>query len=87
MAKDLQIVIGKSSEQAALIMRRCNDAKLFKRGIEQPSDGALGKVLTALQGLPDLLLAEYIGATKLMEVQINGDLVRASDGTGFRALK
>jgi hypothetical protein len=58
---------------------------LFKRGIEQPSDGALGKILAALQGRPDLLLAGYVGTTKLMEVQINRNLVRASDGMGFRA--
>ena len=85
MAKDRQLVIGKSREQAALIMQPCHDATLFKRGIAQPNNGPLGKMLAALQGLPDLLLAGYVGATKLMEVQINGDLVRASDGTGFRA--
>ena len=85
MAKGRKIVIGKSSEQAALILQPCHDAMLFKRGIEQPSDGALGKILAALQGLPDLLLVGYVGTTKLMEVQINGELVRASDGMGFRA--
>lgn len=85
MANERQIVIGKSSEQAALILRPCHEPALFKDGIEQPSDGALGKILAALHGLPDLLLAGYVGTANLMEVQIDGDLVRASDGTGYRA--
>lgn len=42
-------------------------------------------MLAALQGLPDLLFAGYVGSTKLMEVQIHGDLVRAADGVGYRA--
>ena len=57
IANNRKIVIGKSREQAALTMQPCYDATLFKGGIEQPWDGALGKILAALQGLPDLLLA------------------------------
>jgi hypothetical protein len=85
MTENRQIVIGKSIDQPAMVLRPCNDVAPFLVGPELPADGALGKVLAALHGLPDLLLAAYVSSTKLMEVQINGDLVRASDGMGYRA--
>jgi hypothetical protein len=81
-----QIVIGFSPERPALILRRGAELARFKHvGQEQDHDGAVGRALAALQGLPDLLFAGYAGSTKLMEVQIHGDLVRAADGVGYRA--
>ena len=47
MANDRQIVIGRSLEKAALILRPCHDPALYKGGMEQPNDGALGKILAA----------------------------------------
>lgn len=39
-----------------------------------------------LQAIPTLSLAHQMGTRNLMEVVINGDLIRASDGNGWRAL-
>lgn len=80
-----QIVVGASPDQPALVLRQYGE--LVPPDSLEPigNDGTLGKVLVALGGLPDLLLAGQVGTTKLMEVQIHGDLVRASDGLGFRA--
>lgn len=80
-----QIVIGPSPNRPALVLKQSADFARFKGGADQGRDGAMGRVLTALQTLPDILLADYVGTTKLMEVQIHGDLVGASDGMGFRA--
>lgn len=80
-----KIVIGPNPNRPALVLKQSADLAQFEGGEDQDSNGALERVLTALQGLPDLLLAGYVGSTKLMEVQIHGDLVRASDGMGFRA--
>ena len=81
-----RIVIGMSSQPAGVILQPCHDTTLIKRGIEQPCDGALGKILAALQGPPDLHLPGNVRATKLMEVQIKGDLVRAPGGIKFPAI-
>lgn len=81
-----QIVIGQSPERPALILRRGAELERLRNGAqEQGIDGAVGRWLAALQGLPDLLFAGYVGSSKFMEVQIHGDLVRAADGVGYRA--
>lgn len=85
MADIHQIVIGTSPDRPALVFRQFSELGSFEAGEPVGNDGVLGNVLAALQGLPDLLLAGYVGTTKLMEVQIHGDLVSASDGMGFRA--
>jgi len=43
------------------------------------------QAMLALQSIPDLLSAAILHSSKLMEVSINGDLVQAADGMGFRA--
>lgn len=45
----------------------------------------MGRVLAALQAVPDLLLAGSVAGKKLMEVDIHGNLTRAADGVGYRA--
>ena len=80
-----QIVIGPSFDRPALVLRPSADLELFRGGKAQENDSTVGRTLALLQGLPELLLAGYAGTSKLMEVQINGDLVRAVDGVGYRA--
>ncbi len=54
-------------------------------GVPEARDGAAWRALVALQALPELLLGAQVRTSSLMEVEINGDLVGASDGRGFRA--
>jgi hypothetical protein len=86
MSSDQQIVFGQSPEKPAVTLRHCGDPTLFNGGRDHDCDGPLGKFLSGLcQSLPEFVLAGYVGSTKLMEVHIHGDLVRAADGVGFRA--
>lgn len=48
--------------------------------------GAIGRLSALLQAAPSLLVAAEAYGKRLMEVSINGDLVRAADGNGFRAM-
>ncbi len=85
MSNVRQIVIGETPDKPVLVLRPSSDLAGIKRGKTQEIDGPVGRAIAALQGLPEVLFKGYTGTTKLMEVQINGDLVRASDGVGYRA--
>lgn len=47
--------------------------------------GSVSRLSALVQAAPSLLVAESAGGKQLMEVVINGNLVRASDGNGLRA--
>lgn len=49
------------------------------------SSGAINRLSAAFQAAPSLLVANEAAGKRLMEVVVNGDLVRAADGNGLRA--
>ncbi|WP_317215938.1 hypothetical protein [Gluconobacter sp. GP1] len=51
---------------------------------DEPSLTVSSRLLAVMQGVPSILVAEAHKGRRLMEVVINGGLVRAADGDGFR---
>lgn len=52
----------------------------------QPSLGVASRISALMQATPSLLVAEAHRGRQLMEVVIDGKLIRAADGDGFRAM-
>lgn len=80
-----EIIIGKSWDSPALVLKPLAGRKRFPKAKEIADSPHLAHALMALQGLPDILLAAHVGTTKLMEVQIHGPLAEAAGGEGYRA--
>lgn len=85
--EDSHIVIADYSGQHAITIRASRDSEAYSAGKQDHSSAAIAARLGGmLQAAPSLLAAGEAGSKQLMEVVINGDLVRAADGNGFRAL-
>ena len=54
--------------------------------VVNPSLGVASRVSALMQAAPSLLVAQSQSGRQLMEVVVNGPLVRAADGNGFRAM-
>lgn len=54
--------------------------------VVQPSLGVASRIAALMQAAPSVLVAGAHTGRQLMEVVVNGQLVRASDGDGFRAM-
>ena len=80
------IVIGESQHRPAIRIVALTDDERFRRAKKVSlSSGASGRLNALMQAVPSLLVADSVHGRKLMEVVINGDLVRASAGEGYRA--
>lgn len=80
------IVLGMDAERPGVRIAPLSDAERFRMAKTIPVNSDLGTRLSAgLQAVPSLLVAEGHHGKQLMEVVINGDLVRAADGMGMRA--
>jgi hypothetical protein len=82
----LQIVIAEHPDRPALTIRASQDFAAFEEGNEEAGPSSIaGRLGSMLQAVPSLLTAGEAHGRQLMEVAINGNLVRAADGNGFRA--
>lgn len=80
------IVLGEDARRPGVHIFPLSDEERFRASKAFPSDSGLGGRLTAgLQAVPALLVEEGHRGKRLMEVVIDGTLVRAKDGVGLRA--
>ena len=82
-----ELIFGVTPEAGAVTLRPMMDEGRFERArsISQP-EPILSRLNAMMQAVPGLLVAEQHAGRHLMEVVINGDLIRAADGNGFRAI-
>lgn len=79
--------MGSSPHSPAITIKRASENYIdgkFKP-IDIKNSKSIEKLSAAIQAVPSLLVANEASQKTLMEVVINGDLVRAADGNGFRA--
>ena len=77
------------ADEPAFILTMLDDAELIKDlgGLTRCDPSAFGRALEPLMQLaPCMATAAMAGDRQLMEVVINGPLVAAADGSGFRAM-
>jgi len=80
------IVLGEDVHRPGIRIAPLSDEERYSRAKSMPGDSMLvGKLNSGLQAVPSLLVEEGHRGKRLMEVVINGDLVRAKDGVGLRA--
>lgn len=81
-----QILIGPGADRPVFALQESEAWGEFRKGgVVERDSSVIGRVLSALQSVPDILLAGSMASKKLMEVEIHGDLTRAADGVGYRA--
>lgn len=86
MRRTPQILIGPSADRPVLSLQESQAWTEFHEGVNVDMESSvIGRVLGALQALPDILLVGAMATKKLMEVEIHGDLTQAADGVGYRA--
>ncbi|MCG3145301.1 MAG: hypothetical protein HONDAALG_02890 [Gammaproteobacteria bacterium] len=84
-----RIVIGANPDQPVVTIEALSSTRDYE--IATPLDTqnsistSIGRLSQLCQSLPSLLVVGEAGGKRLMEVVINGDLVRAADGNGLRA--
>lgn len=79
------IVLGDDVQRPGVCIAPLTDAERYRTAKVLPGDSMLiSKLSTGLQAVPSLLVEEGHRGKRLMEVVINGDLVRAKDGVGLR---
>ena len=83
MAGIREILLGVSPQKIALVLKRASIER--DEGVEVDRKAAIWKTFAALQALPEILIAANAHGGRLMEVVLNGDLIQAADGSGFRA--
>jgi hypothetical protein len=80
------IVLGEDAQRPGVRIAPLSDEERFRVAKALPADSGLGGRLSAgLQAVPALLVEEGHRGKLLMEVVIDGELVRAKDGVGLRA--
>lgn len=80
------IVLGEDVHRPAVRIAPLSDEERFKTAKPYAPDSMLaGRLNAGLQAVPSLLVGSAHSGKQLMEVVISGDLVRASDGAGWRA--
>ncbi len=85
--KDRQIAIVDSASNPLVSIQPSSYSEAFDRA--KPLDhtvGTISRLSALMQAAPSLGMAASTGRKQLMEVVINGNLVRAADGNGLRAI-
>jgi ketosteroid isomerase-like protein len=81
-----KIVVGESPDRPLLVIEAAATPHTYGRELDTRS-GPIARLAALLQAVPGALLAVgTAGGKRLMEITIKGDLVRASDGKGLRAI-
>lgn len=82
-----RIVIGSNPQLPVMIIQSVSEDKGLDNSkiLDIKGDRVISRLGAALQAVPSLLVAGEASGKTLMEVVINGDMVRATDGSGFRA--
>lgn len=87
LAGETRIVVADTSGRPAITITPSQDFEAYDKGRENGTlDSTIGRLGSTLQAAPSLFAAGEAGSKQLMEVVVNGDLVRAADGNGFRAI-
>lgn len=80
------IVLGADTQRPGIRISSLSDEERFRGAKPIPADSGLtGRLTAGLQAVPSLLVEEGHRGKRLMEVVIDGELVRAKDGIGLRA--
>ncbi len=81
------VVIADQAGQHAVTIRPSAAFSDFGAGERRDLAGdALGRLGAALQSVPSVLVAGKAQGRQLYEVVINGEMIRAADGNGYRAM-
>src|SRR5512139_1465824 len=81
-----RLLIGEHPEYPVITIEPSTAQQEYEEAHPLPTQNAEYARLSALvQAVPSLLVGGAAHGKKLMEVVINGELTRASDGNGFRA--
>lgn len=81
-----RIGIGEHENNPFISIEISKDAIGYQKSTPLPkTNGTISKLTSMLQAVPSILIAENAAGKQIMEVVINGDLIRASDGNGLRA--
>lgn len=81
-----RIEIGEHENQPVVSIELSENLSGYHRAAPiSMSSGPVSRLSSMLQSVPSMLIAKGTSGKQLMEVIINGDLVRASDGNGLRA--
>lgn len=82
-----RIVIGDRNAAPVISIERGLSRARFDCAHQLPADSqSMVRLSALLQAAPSLLVAAGANGKQLMEVSINGALVRAADGNGYRAM-
>ena len=81
-----QIVIGQTPSAPLVTIETLPDLAEFQKAkpLEAHSSKPISRLSALIQAVPSMLVAGEAHGKKFMEVVINGDLVRATDGNGLR---
>lgn len=81
------IAIGEKRESPAVTITNVLDFSEFDRAqpISDSESGSINRLNALLQAAPGALVAGEASRKRILEVVVNGDLVRAADGNGMRA--
>lgn len=88
LQQDAALVIADQFDHALITIKSSEQFSVFDqvlRGGISTGAATIARLGSMLQALPAVLAAKEVNGRQLMEVVVNGDLVRASDGNGFRA--
>ncbi|GAB3630346.1 hypothetical protein PTE30175_03582 [Pandoraea terrae] len=81
------IAIVDAASAPLVTIRASDSSEAFGRAKSvSTDDGTMGRLSGLLQAAPSVLVASEASGKQLMEVVINGDLIRAADGNGLRAI-
>ena len=82
-----RIVIGENPDQPFVTIEALPSTHKYElaKPLDTQSSTSISRLNVLYQALPSLLVAGEASGKRLMEVVINGDLVRAADGNGLRA--
>lgn len=82
-----RIVIGENPDSPVVTIQALPSIDEYKtaKPLNNQTDTSISRLSTLCQAIPSLLVAGEASGKRLMEVVINGDLVRAADGNGLRA--
>ena len=81
------VVVGDDPSRPAIEIRTLSDEARFgrARAIELTGSSLPGRLNAALQAVPSVIAQQAQSGKLIMEVVINGELVRAASGEGYRA--
>lgn len=80
-----RVVIGSNPASPLVTIETVSGISDFEKAKPLDTNKSISRLSVLCQAVPALLVAGEASGKKLMEVVINGDLVRAADGNGLRA--